>query len=424
MNATKKNDSSDKRQRLTFALTNARSLPPKAESFSPLFDDLRLDFVVVTEPWFSASSETREFLDRASGEFGIASVDRMRKKNPNNNNNPSSLRRAQLYLKNIKSKEHSLRLFVPEENCTTIRALSLSTKLKAKGYHQCLTLVSEAILKIKSEVSNPYIAIMGDLNNKDVNEAIGDYDDIQVINTAATRGSSCLDITATSFNDEILKSHVIAPLVNDNGVPSDHRIVVHEAELRHQHSFKWIRYSARRHTAKGWEEFDKCIKGTDWCSVLPLDPNDRVTLLHQNITAIKDRCFPLAFFKIRSTDDPWVDEAVRKKIQQRRDAFQTAGGVRTASWRALKSESNKMIVERKAAYYKKECDKLTQPGANKISNKALRIVTDAEKTKMWTVHQLKPDMSCEEIAEDLADFFASISQTFPPVEQREDTYNI
>ena len=75
-----------------------------------------------------------------------------------------------------------------------------------------------------------------------------------------------------------------------------------------------------------------------------------------------------------------------------------------------------MNVARKRKYYAKECEKLSVPGANRISYKALRNVADAERKKPWTVQSLQPNLTDKQIAEDLADFFAGISQTFPPLD--------
>ena len=97
----------------------------------------------------------------------------------------------------------------------------------------------------------------------------------------------------------------------------------------------------------------------DWGNLAPADVEERVNFVHQNIISIRERCFPLIKRKIRSTDDLWIDDAVRKKITQRKSAFRSAGGVRTRDWKELKAESVAMIAERKRTYYEHECKKLT-----------------------------------------------------------------
>ena len=52
----------------------------------------------------------------------------------------------------------------------------------------------------------------GDLNHVDLNEAIGDYPDIKIIETAPSRGDQHLDQAACSFADEIHNTVLHAPL--------------------------------------------------------------------------------------------------------------------------------------------------------------------------------------------------------------------
>ena len=71
--------------------------------------------------------------------------------------------------------------------------------LRDKSYHELLTCISDIILKIKTEVSNPYIVLAGDFNKKKIDEAIGDYPDMDIVTSGATRGNAVLDEVATSF---------------------------------------------------------------------------------------------------------------------------------------------------------------------------------------------------------------------------------
>ena len=49
--------------------------------------------------------------------------------------------------------------------------------------------MSEAILKIKNEATDPYLFVGGNFNNRDIEEAIGDYPDLAMAQSGATRGS-------------------------------------------------------------------------------------------------------------------------------------------------------------------------------------------------------------------------------------------
>ena len=329
-----------------------------------LFEEYALDFAVVTETWFGYSKETYLFKDRARGEFGIHSLDRMRRKTGHNNSGGSVsilFRPGSISFKEYKIKREGFELICARGKMNNnqrpffVLAAYLSTKLKADQYHQFLTRISEAILKIKTEAKDPYIPLMGDFNNKDLDKAIGDYNNLDVILTNPTRGTRCLDLAAVSFRDQVVKNTVIAPLASENGSSSDHQVVVYEAELINRHCFSWICYSTRRITPEGQAKWDNCMETIDWEGLLPEDPGARAEYLHKNIVALKDRCFPMAHFKIKSTEDPWIDEAVRKRIEQRRTSFKTADGVRTDSWRDIKKESDAIIADRKKKYCQRMC---------------------------------------------------------------------
>ena len=57
----------------------------------------------------------------------------------------------------------------------------MSTKLKADQYHDLLDHLSDAIMRIKTENTSPYIILGGDFNRKDIYEAIGDYSDLEKV---------------------------------------------------------------------------------------------------------------------------------------------------------------------------------------------------------------------------------------------------
>ena len=67
-------------------------------------------------------------------------------------------------------------------------AAYISTRLKAEKYHEFLEIINATILKIKTETSEPHIILAGDFNRRDISEVIGDYVDVEVVTTAATRG--------------------------------------------------------------------------------------------------------------------------------------------------------------------------------------------------------------------------------------------
>ena len=89
------------------------------------------------------------------------------------------------------------------------------------------------------ELKDPYIVVGGDLNGRNFDEAIGDYLDINLLNSGPTRGRVCLDKMAMNFNEEGINVKVKPPLESEDGTQSDHSVVVATASLRHIHQFSW-----------------------------------------------------------------------------------------------------------------------------------------------------------------------------------------
>ena len=117
-----------------------------------------------------------------------------------------------------------------------------------------------------------------------------------------TRGNNCLDLIATSFDDEIEETTLLEPLENERDSVSDHRVVVARAALIKKHNFQWIEVTSRKVTERGEEEYDRCMNSIKWEEILPTNPEERTRILHENVMAGTERCFPTVRYKRRSTD--------------------------------------------------------------------------------------------------------------------------
>ena len=222
----------------------------KTESLVDCFHDLELTFSVVTETWFHQCERLQRWKTDLHGEHGLSTIDRMRKKNGQSNPGGGV---STVYNKNkIKLKEHKIARGRFELVAATgkipnntrpfyIIGAYLSTRLRAKSYHEFMSCLSYIILRIKTDVTNPYIVIAGDFNRRKLAEAIGDYPDITTVTTGATRGAAILDEVATSFNDELVGMATHDPLTTQDGRQSDHAVISFEYELKHNHQFKWVR---------------------------------------------------------------------------------------------------------------------------------------------------------------------------------------
>ena len=70
----------------------------------------------------------------------------------------------------------------------------------------------------------------------------------------------------------------------------------------------------------------------------------------------------------------------------------------------------------KKEYYDRVKAKLMNPGANAIPYKAIKDLKGGEKPPPWDVRDINPELTDDQTAESLADFFNAISSEFAPLE--------
>ena len=125
--------------------------------------------------------------------------------------------------------------------------------------------------------------------------------------------------------------------------------------------------------------------------------------------------FPGRITRLDQQTTPGMTRPLEIKKRQRQEVFARDQG-RSRDWRVLKATTNKMIKERKQAYYHKECEKLKEEGSHSVPYRALKALSLAERPPTFDPGQIKPELTEQELADDMAEFFASISADFLPIE--------
>ena len=71
-------------------------------------------------------------------------------------------------------------------------------------------------------------------------------------------------------------------------------------------------------TKKGDALFGSLLKQADWAGIFQAATADaKATLLVEQLNDFMDKAYPKKHKKIRSTDNPWIDSAIRNKIRGR-----------------------------------------------------------------------------------------------------------
>ena len=118
-------------------------------------------------------------------------------------------------------------------------------KTKAKQSEQALEVLSDAILKLKTELADPYLIVVGDFNGRDLHWAIEAYPDVRIVDSPPTRRNAKLDLVATNLPSELSNVIVTESLCTQEGTESDHSDLSASAKLNHADRFKWIKFTTR-----------------------------------------------------------------------------------------------------------------------------------------------------------------------------------
>ena len=269
--------------------------------------------------------------------------------------------------------------------------------------------VNDEIVKIKTrEKLEPFFVIGGDMNQKKV-ECLLDNDNFKLVNTPPTRGNLCLDLCYTNCN--VTSSLVQIPLWSYEGTDSDHRVISYVSEFKKKR-LMYTKIRSRKFTKRGEDRFVDLVSNTNWdeMDLLPL-VDDKTEWLHSTIERFKDVCFPFKTRRIRSDEDPWITEHIKKRIKSRDRIFRENG--RENVWKSARDEVREKISNSKKAYYEREVEKIVNASDKKaLAYTALKNINCSSRPKAWGIGDLDSNRDVMEIAEEVADYFNDVNSNY------------
>lgn len=293
----------------------------------------------------------------------------------------------------------------------------LPAKMRAKQALNAMEMLAEEISRVKTELNDPMVVIGGDYNKKPFNMSIANFPDITVIPTGLTRKDETLNLVMT--NSKSVQAEVRDPLKSaDGALKSDHSSIFVKARFRAEHRFEWKRIRSRPKTKKGDKKFLDWINAQNWDIVRnENDPNLMAKKLVKLLDLIITEAYPVKHRKIRSTDDPWITDAIRKIIKDRMDVFKKKK--RSARWKVIKKESACMIKDSKKEYYQKFTKLAAETGDPSLYYKVVNRLKDRRAPDTFCVTSLIPGEQPEAAAEKVADFSCQIGDKFAPVTEEQ-----
>lgn len=235
-------------------------MTPKIDCFIEYLNELESSLAFLTETWLPDSTElTNDIKDLETGTgYGLLCKNRL----PNSRGYST----VGVALAFKKSQIEFTELSFPGNEYEILFASGTMPMFTRKFIAICVYLppsmstamamlamlfLVDALLEIKCQFKDPFIALSGDFNNHDIEKYLEDYPDLVLLLTGPTRGGSTLDKIFTNFSDNIFVLGTITPLEWDDpstGRPSDHRVVHCSAKLERYEAYEWMNYSYTKQT--------------------------------------------------------------------------------------------------------------------------------------------------------------------------------
>ena len=175
-------------------------------------------------------------------------------------------------------------------------------------------------------------------------------------------------------------------------------------------SYKYRYYNPESEAAYG-----RWLALKDWTDLETAEGSNAKTEIYQReVVGALERCFPLITVRRKSTDPPWYNDRIRKKIRQKKGVYKREG--RSPKWKRIRKLLEDLVEKRRARYAGSQKDALLASDGSRNFFKNVRNYRSAEKPRPFDVCTLFPGKSEKEVAELLASHFNAISSEFQPLE--------
>ena len=267
------------------------------------------------------------------------------------------------------------------------------------------------------------VVIAGDRNDLSVERLISMESTLRQIVRIPTHGRKVLDVVLTNiwrfYNDPI----IVNPVPVDDpskGVPSDHLGVVvkpivnpEQPPLRRKHTF-----SFRPKPESRLREFGNSICHMSWDFMSPTLSSTELTQEFQDkMSDMIDQHFPLKTMTVTDSDQPWITSDLKKLKRSRQREYCKHG--KSHKYWDLKSKFIQKQDEAVRHYTDKIIKEVTD-GNKTSSYKALRklgVRNGDTKDDLFVLPEHQDlNLTEEETAERIADYFSMISQEFEPLD--------
>ena len=420
-------DNSTKKKKnipLNFIITNARSIENKIDSLYDVFTELELDLAIISESWTKPGGNFDRLVERSKHDFGLSTVWKHRPGRRKGGGVMIVSRDSNLHLEEYRLRRNGFEICAAKGKLVNVNrpvfvfSVYFSTAMKKAEADGMSEFISEEILRIKTAERDPIIIIGGDFNKISTTGITEDYVDIEEMKTTPpTRNNARLDLLISNVNGTIVEKSCIPPLRSSDDVASDHGLLLLRAELFSRHSFQIIKYKTRLINDETIAKFKDSLSRVEWGEEMKRgsNPTKKVDIFQTIVDKCLEETMPLRTKTKKSTDDPWINDTIRKAIKKRKRIFRITGD-RNYLWKIEKKRCDALIEKAKQNYYDRELERAKSTSGSKLAYTAIRNLQCSERPKQWSVMNVADGKSETEIVEDLADYFSRITSDYQPIQ--------
>ena len=232
------------------------------------------------------------------------------------------------------------------------------------------------------------------------------------------------DIIITNLHQFYLTPIVVPPVAPDDpqrGVPSDHSVPIATPMSSNSQcqSKQYRTIQFRPLPQEGIEHFGDWLKTESWnCLNGEMPPTEQVKVMETKFVEKLEKCLPQKQLKISSHEKPWINFEI--KYLDRRKKREYAKHGRSEKYLKLKKKYDLKFEEAAKRYLEKNVSelKVSNPGkAYKILKRMGAHPSDCDNEGSFTLqNHIDENLSTEQSIERIANFFAEISQEYPPLD--------
>ena len=245
-------------------------------SLTDMIHELDLAFAAFTETWFSGGLALDVALGDVEQAVGIKFLYKNRRGSTKKRGGGVCLafRKSVCNFKtrNIKgSGSHEL-LCATGSIAGVDRKIAIFTvyippALPAAKFNELTNIIASEIAAVKISLKDPMIILCGDMNGRDMADALLLDQDMELVRSPPTRGDNTLDLIFSNINQYCTSVDVRPPLETEGGLRSDHGCEHVGMRLPKAKNFTWVKKAARKRSDSADGRFTDELRSTDWAAM-------------------------------------------------------------------------------------------------------------------------------------------------------------